>query len=115
MRTIFLWMVLIILIVSPGLICEVSLNFDFQKSLVLGDSKPVFYSITAICRDGQQNTYVLDQKAFKLYKFSPTGRLIFAVGNKGVGPARIKILEPERYLWLEMARRFQTTNSAQQE
>jgi len=61
-------------------------NLTMQKILTLGGDEVMFQSIESICEDEQKNIYVLDRKAYKVYKFSPQGKLLLSLGSKGQGP-----------------------------
>jgi hypothetical protein len=62
------------------------LTWEIKKILELGKDDLIFYSITSISEDRNGNFYVLDHKAYKIYKFSPNGKLLLSFGNKGQGP-----------------------------
>jgi hypothetical protein len=62
------------------------LTWELKKVLELGKEDLIFYSITSISEDRNGNFYVLDEKAYKIYKFTPNGKLLLSFGNKGQGP-----------------------------
>jgi hypothetical protein len=69
-----------------SLYADKPLTWELKKVLELGEDDLIFYSITSISEDRGGNFYVLDQKAYKIYKFSPDGKLLLSFGNKGQGP-----------------------------
>lgn len=71
------------LMVFPGTEFELKLS----EQLNLGKKEILFQEVAAVCEDDMENFYVLDHKAFKVYKFSKDGKRLFAFGNRGDGPA----------------------------
>jgi len=65
---------------------ERQVEIKFGKSLEIGRSEFLFGSIASICEDSEGCFYVLDDKEFKVFRFSPEGRLIQNFGGKGQGP-----------------------------
>ncbi len=63
-----------------------SVNLELKQVLELGRGELLFESIVSLCEDKEENFYVLDRKAYKVYKFSPTGKLLLSFGNRGKGP-----------------------------
>lgn len=75
-----LWLT-IALIPAEGL-----LEIKLGSSIDIGRQELPFGSITSVCEDNQGNFLVLDDKEFKVVKFSPDGRLLLTFGRKGQGP-----------------------------
>ena len=65
---------------------ERQVEIHFGKSLEIGRSEFLFGSIASICEGSEGSFYVLDDKEFKVFRFSPEGRLIQKFGGKGQGP-----------------------------
>lgn len=95
--------IFIFILFSFFLYADKSLTWELKKIFELGKDDLIFYSITSICEDRDGNFYVLDQKAYKIYKFSPRGKLLLSFGNKGQGPGDMQQphyirLTPESHL-----------------
>jgi hypothetical protein len=71
------------LMAFPGTRFELKLS----EQLSLGKKEILFQEIASVCEDDRENFYVLDRKAFKVYKFSKDGKRLYAFGNRGDGPA----------------------------
>lgn len=54
------------------------LTWELKKVLELGKEDLIFYSITSISEDRNRNFYVLDEKAYKIYKFTSNGKLLLS-------------------------------------
>lgn len=78
--------IFILILFAFFLYADKPLTWELKKVLELGYDDLIFYSITSISEDRGGNFYVLDQKAYKIYKFSPKGKLLLSFGNKGQGP-----------------------------
>ncbi len=78
--------IIIFILLSFFLYADKPLTWELKKVLELGEDDLIFYSITSISEERGGNFYVLDQKAYKIYKFSPDGKLLLSFGNKGQGP-----------------------------
>ena len=65
---------------------EPELKIRTEIIFELGKEGILFSSIESVCEDAQQNVYVLDRMASKIYKFSPDGKLLLSFGSKGQGP-----------------------------
>ncbi len=79
--------VIVILLASINLLYPGNpLNLNLEKIFEIGQRKIFFKSITSVYEDELENVYVLDQKAYKVYKFSREGELQLAFGNRGQGP-----------------------------
>lgn len=63
-----------------------TLKIELKQVVELGRGDLMFENIESVCEDKDKNFYVLDRKAYKVYKFSPTGKLILSFGNRGQGP-----------------------------
>jgi len=63
-----------------------SIELNLKKVLEIGKGDLIFSSITSAYEDRENNFYVLDNKACKVYKFSPEGKLVLSFGEKGRGP-----------------------------
>ncbi len=61
-------------------------RLQLEKKAVFGGDEPVLERIEGVCEDEEGNFYVLDVKAFKVYKVSPQGKLLLSFGHKGEGP-----------------------------
>jgi hypothetical protein len=72
---------------SAALSSADTLKLTLDKQFTLGKKDFLFESISSVCEDKAENFYVLDRKAFKVYKFSKDGKLLFSFGNRGQGPA----------------------------
>ena len=74
-------------VLSGGfLIAGEGLKLELKKAVEVGRHGVVLRSITSVCEDRQGNFYLLDRKAYRVYKFSPLGRLILSFGRRGKGP-----------------------------
>jgi hypothetical protein len=62
------------------------LELKLEKVFEIGQKKIFFESITAVYEDEKENIYVLDEKAYKVYRFSNEGNLQLIFGNRGQGP-----------------------------
>jgi len=62
-----------------------SLTVDLKKIFKVGE-KLILGEVKSLAQDQQGNLYIPDSKTFKIYKFSPTGQLLFSFGQKGLGP-----------------------------
>lgn len=66
---------------------ETKYELNLSEQLSLGKKEIFFQEIASVCEDDMENFYVLDHKAFRVYKFSKDGKLLFTFGNRGDGPA----------------------------
>jgi hypothetical protein len=57
-----------------------------EKKAVVGGDNLILERLGGVCQDEDDNFYVLDIKAYKVYKFSPQGKQLLAFGRKGEGP-----------------------------
>ena len=73
MKKMSLFFLLAIIVTNP-LVCpqasEPELEIRTEKIFELGKEGILFSSIDSVCEDAQQNVYVLDRMASKIYKFS---------------------------------------------
>ncbi len=67
------------------------LSLNIQAVVELGRENLMFQNIESICEDLEENFYVLDSKAFKVYKFSPKGKLLLSFGSRGEGPGEFRM------------------------
>jgi hypothetical protein len=65
-------------------------EINLGTSLEIGRRELLFGSIASICEDNQGNFFVLDGKEFRVFKFSPEGRLLLKFGQKGQGPGDLQ-------------------------
>jgi len=65
---------------------EKNLQLSLKKITEVGKRYTIFYQVVGVCEDDRLNFYVLDYKAYKVYKFSPDGKPLFSFGSKGEGP-----------------------------
>jgi hypothetical protein len=79
----FLW-ILVLIIGVAGTADKIELKID--KTLEIGREDLMFASIASICEDTDSNFYLLDRMEHKVLKFSPEGKLIQTIGQKGQGP-----------------------------
>ena len=77
---------LILILVSSNMYSEKTIPLNLEKVLEIGRNNLMFFSITSVYEDRDNNIYVLDQIACKVYKFSPDGKLLLTFGNKSQGP-----------------------------
>jgi hypothetical protein len=63
------------------------LNLKLSRQLVLGKKDVLFGGIASVCEDSSENLFVLDDKNFKVYKFSKNGEKLLSFGDRGDGPA----------------------------
>lgn len=61
-------------------------HIQLEKIAVVGGDDLVLERLGGVCQDEDGNFYVLDIKAYKVYKFSPQGKQQLAFGQKGEGP-----------------------------
>jgi hypothetical protein len=69
---------------------ERQVEINLGTSLEIGRGELLFGSIASICEDNQRNFLVLDGKEFRVFKFSPEGRLLLKFGQKGQGPGDLQ-------------------------
>lgn len=79
-------LIFILILFSFCLYADKPLTWELNRLLQWGKEDLIFYSITSISEGRDGNFYVLDQKAYKIYKFSPGGTLLLSFGNRGQGP-----------------------------
>lgn len=65
---------------------ERTIDLNVKRILDIGKDELMFSSITSVYEDKDENFYVLDKKASKVYKFAPEGNLLLSFGDKGRGP-----------------------------
>ena len=93
MKQIPLFFLLAIIVTNPLVFprtVEPELEIRTEIIFELGREGILFSSIDSVCEDSQQNVYVLDRKASKIYKFSPEGKLLLSFGSKGQGPGEFQ-------------------------
>jgi len=56
-------------------------QLNLEKTTGLGRGDFFFASIEAVAEDREGNIFVLDRKAYKVYRFSPDGRLLLSDGH----------------------------------
>lgn len=79
--------IFILIFTLPFLVvAKKEVRIDLEPVFQIGDEDIFFQSITSICEDKEQNSFVLDRKAHKVYKFSPQGKLLLTFGQRGQGP-----------------------------
>jgi len=79
--------VIMILLVNPfALPGNQVYNFQLDNKISVGDDQVIFRYIKSICEDNDENFYVLDASAYKVYKFSSNGKFLLSFGRKGQGP-----------------------------
>ena len=61
-------------------------DIKFGTSLEIGRQEMLFGTIDSVCEDNEGSFYVLDDEEFKVFLFSPQGRLLRTFGGKGQGP-----------------------------
>ncbi len=77
---------LAILLLNPALHGANAVRLQQEKIAVMGGEDLVIERFGGVCEDPEGNVYLLDRKAFKVYKFSPMGKQLAAFGQKGEGP-----------------------------
>ncbi|NIM11206.1 MAG: 6-bladed beta-propeller [Candidatus Aminicenantes bacterium] len=83
--------ILMIFLISAMLNAENTIQMNLKKTVQVGKKDVTFYAISSICEDDEENFYVMDYKAYKVYKFSPTGKFLTGFGQKGEGPGDFKM------------------------
>lgn len=63
------------------------LNLKLSEQRVLGKKDVLFGGIASVCEDFSENILVLDDKNFKVHKFSKNGEHLLSFGDRGEGPA----------------------------
>ena len=63
------------------------LNLRLSEQWSLGKKDVLFGGIASVCEDPSGNLFVLDDKNFKVHKFSKNGKRLFSFGDRGEGPA----------------------------
>ncbi len=81
----YIFVIILIIIFSDIFYCK-ALSIKLKKVFEVGNKKTLFGNIKSVAEDLQGNLYIPDSKAFKIYKFSPEGKLILKFGRKGKGP-----------------------------
>lgn len=80
---------LVLIIVLANLVVSFQaapIQLETGRKLELGREDILFQSISSVLEDGDGNFFVLDAKAFKIYKFSGTGEMLATFGQRGQGP-----------------------------
>ncbi len=83
---IFILFTLFLILVSSSLFSEKNINLSLEKILEIGKEDITLFNISSVYEDKEENFYVLDKTACKVYKFSPDGKLLLSFGSKGQGP-----------------------------
>jgi hypothetical protein len=65
---------------------ESNIHFKLERINEVGNTEPLFMSIHSVCEDSDDNYYVCDIRAHKVYKFAPDGKFLISFGQKGQGP-----------------------------
>jgi len=63
-----------------------TIDIQLEKVAVVGGEEFIIQRLGGVCEDLQGKFYVLDRRAFKVYKFSPEGKKLLQFGRKGEGP-----------------------------
>lgn len=79
-------------LVMIGTITAQPLTIDLKKVYEIGSGDLILGDVPNLARDKQGNLFVPDSKAYKIYKFSPEGKLLLSFGQKGEGPGDFKRL-----------------------
>lgn len=79
-------MISLLLLTIALIPAERQVEIKLGSSIEIGRQELLFGSIASICEDHEGNFFVLDGKEFKVFKFSPEGRLLLTFGQKGQGP-----------------------------
>jgi hypothetical protein len=87
----FMTLILMIFLPAVMLHADNTLQMNLKKTVLVGKQDVTFYAISSICEDDEENFYVMDYKAYKVYKFSPTGKFLTGFGQKGEGPGDFKM------------------------
>jgi len=61
-------------------------HIQLEKKTIVGGDDLILERLGGVCQDEDDNFYVLDINAYKVYKFSPQGKQLLAFGRKGEGP-----------------------------
>jgi len=85
-KTLFLFFILWTLVITLYPENEKVIELNLEKKFSLGQKEIFFDSITSVYEDKMENFYVLDHKAYKLYKFSKNGKMLISFGERGRGP-----------------------------
>ena len=67
-----------------------ALRLDMKKDLELGREGDMFYWVSSVCEDDEENIYLLDSRVYKVRKFSKDGKELLSFGSKGEGPGEFK-------------------------
>ena len=78
--------VLFLLFMALSLWSERTLKLQLSEQLVLGKKDILFGGIASVGEDSSENLFLLDDKNFKVYKFSKNGEKLLSFGDRGDGP-----------------------------
>lgn len=78
--------------VMIGEITALPITIDLKKVYEIGSGDLILGEVPNLARDKEGNLFVPDSKAYKIYKFSPTGKSLLSFGQKGEGPGDFKRL-----------------------
>lgn len=79
--------VLLFICISLTLSAEGILKLELSEQWVRGKKDVLFGGIASVCEDTSGNLFVLDDKNFKVHKFSKDGKRLLSFGERGDGPA----------------------------
>ncbi|UCH96586.1 MAG: 6-bladed beta-propeller [Candidatus Aminicenantes bacterium] len=65
---------------------KVNMKLRLESPISFGQNEISLDSISSICESQEKNVFVLDAKAYKVYKFSVEGKYLLSFGNRGQGP-----------------------------
>jgi hypothetical protein len=69
-----------------------TLKTELKKVYEIGSGDLILGDVPNLAQDREGNLYVPDIKAFKIHKFSPTGKLLLSFGQRGEGPGDFRRL-----------------------
>jgi hypothetical protein len=68
------------------------LKTELKKVYEIGSGDLILGDVPNLAQDREGNLFVPDSKVFKIFKFSPTGKLLLSFGQRGEGPGDFKRL-----------------------
>ncbi len=85
----FVGLMLITFLLTGSLPAD-GLKVRLEKVYDVGNENVIFGKISSLAQDREGNLYVADIKNYKVFKFSPDGKLLLSFGKKGEGPGDFK-------------------------
>jgi len=78
---------------NPGEPLYGEITFELEEDLSIGnegDENYVFYNLSGIAVDSEENIFVLDRGNFRIQKFDKNGSYLHTIGRRGQGPGEFE-------------------------